>query len=152
MNLPTSPKLPTSQTEGYAHRAFALTDHDELIKFLEFQQEQIRQLTAHAREISIELALTNNGCVTLSTASNNGHQEAFDSPETGEPKTAPSQVAWQIPPPELRAHWRERAPRFRDGGIGREDWLMDRAACWAFSQCESKIQAATQTFIKRVRV
>ena len=40
------------------------------------------------------------------------------------------------PSPELRAQWREEAPRYRDGGVGREDWLMDRAAHWASSQQE----------------
>ncbi len=34
------------------------------------------------------------------------------------------------PPPELVKQWREQAPRFRDGGIAREDWLMTRAAQW----------------------
>jgi hypothetical protein len=34
------------------------------------------------------------------------------------------------PPPELRAQWRQDAPRYRDSGVGREDWLMDRAAQW----------------------
>jgi hypothetical protein len=34
------------------------------------------------------------------------------------------------PPPELVEQWREQAPRFRDGGIAREDWLMTRAAQW----------------------
>jgi hypothetical protein len=34
------------------------------------------------------------------------------------------------PPPELVQQWREQAPRYRDGGVGREDWLMARAAQW----------------------
>ncbi len=34
------------------------------------------------------------------------------------------------PPPELVQQWREQAPRCRDGGIAREDWLMTRAAQW----------------------
>jgi hypothetical protein len=34
------------------------------------------------------------------------------------------------PPPELVQQWREQAPRCRDGGIAREDWLMVRAAQW----------------------
>ncbi len=34
------------------------------------------------------------------------------------------------PPPELMQRWREQAPRYRDGGVGREDWLMARAAQW----------------------
>jgi hypothetical protein len=35
-----------------------------------------------------------------------------------------------LPPPELRAKWRSEAPRNRDAGISREDYLMDRAAEW----------------------
>ena len=31
-------------------------------------------------------------------------------------------------PPELKHQWREEAPRYRDGGVGREEWLIDRAA------------------------
>jgi hypothetical protein len=38
------------------------------------------------------------------------------------------------PPPELRAQWRQDAPRYRDSGVGREDWLMDRAAQWGSDQ------------------
>ena len=38
------------------------------------------------------------------------------------------------PPPELRQQWREQAPRYRDGGVGREEWLMDRAAQWGADQ------------------
>jgi hypothetical protein len=38
------------------------------------------------------------------------------------------------PPPELVKQWREQAPRFRDGGIAREDWLMTRAAQWGADQ------------------
>ena len=34
------------------------------------------------------------------------------------------------PPPELVQQWREQAPRYRDGGVGREDWLTARAAQW----------------------
>jgi hypothetical protein len=34
------------------------------------------------------------------------------------------------PPPELVQQWQEQAPRCRDGGIAREDWLMTRAAQW----------------------
>jgi hypothetical protein len=34
------------------------------------------------------------------------------------------------PPPELVQQWRKQAPRCRDGGIAREDWLMTRAAQW----------------------
>lgn len=32
------------------------------------------------------------------------------------------------PPFELKQQWREQAPRYRDGGVGRELWLIDRAA------------------------
>lgn len=138
LSFPKQMNLPTSRS---VYAGESVTDHDELIRFLKFQQEQIEQLTAHVREISMELALAKNGCVTLSTASNNGHQDIFDSPGTEKAKTTPSQIAWQAPPPELRAQWRAKAPRIRDGGITREDWLMDRAACWAFNQCELKIQA-----------
>ena len=28
------------------------------------------------------------------------------------------------PPPELVQQWREQAPRYRDGGVGREAWLI----------------------------
>jgi hypothetical protein len=38
------------------------------------------------------------------------------------------------PTPELVQQWREQAPRFRDGGIAREDWLMTRAAQWGADQ------------------
>ena len=38
------------------------------------------------------------------------------------------------PPPELVQQWREQAPRCRDGGIAREDWLMTRAAQWGADQ------------------
>jgi hypothetical protein len=38
------------------------------------------------------------------------------------------------PPPELRRQWRKEAPRCRDGGIAREDWLMDCAAQWGADQ------------------
>ncbi len=38
------------------------------------------------------------------------------------------------PPPELMQRWREQAPRYRDGGVGREDWLMARAAQWGADQ------------------
>jgi hypothetical protein len=38
------------------------------------------------------------------------------------------------PPPELVKQWREQAPRCRDGGIAREDWLMTRAAQWGADQ------------------
>jgi hypothetical protein len=38
------------------------------------------------------------------------------------------------PPPELVQQWREQVPRYRDGGIGREYWLMARAAQWGADQ------------------
>ena len=38
------------------------------------------------------------------------------------------------PPPELRAQWRKEAPVYRDCGVGREEWLMDRAAQWGADQ------------------
>jgi len=34
------------------------------------------------------------------------------------------------PPPDLMQRWREQAPRYRDGGVGREYWMMARAAQW----------------------
>ena len=37
-------------------------------------------------------------------------------------------------PPELKQQWREQAPRYRDGGAGREHWLIDRAAQWGDEQ------------------
>ncbi len=38
------------------------------------------------------------------------------------------------PPPELVKRWRELAPRCRDGGIAREDWLMAMAAQYGADQ------------------
>ena len=38
------------------------------------------------------------------------------------------------PPSDLRWLWREQAPRYRDGGAGREEWLMERAAGWGYDQ------------------
>jgi hypothetical protein len=38
------------------------------------------------------------------------------------------------PPPELKRQWREQAPRYRDGGVGREQWLIERAAQWGYDQ------------------
>ena len=38
------------------------------------------------------------------------------------------------PPPELKQQWREQAPRYRDGGVGREERLMERAAQWGADQ------------------
>ena len=49
-------------------------------------------------------------------------------------------------PPELKHQWREEAPRYRDGGVGREEWLIDRAAQWGYEQRgevnEAKLQQA----------
>jgi len=39
-----------------------------------------------------------------------------------------------IPPRELMRQWREQAPRYRDGGVGREEWLMERSAQWGADQ------------------
>jgi hypothetical protein len=38
------------------------------------------------------------------------------------------------PPPKLVQQWRDQAPRCRDSGIAREDWLMARAAQWGADQ------------------
>ena len=38
------------------------------------------------------------------------------------------------PPPEFVQQWRKQAPRCRDSGIAREDWLMARAAQWGADQ------------------
>ena len=38
------------------------------------------------------------------------------------------------PPDALRAQWRKEAPVYRDCGVGREEWLMDRAAQWGWNQ------------------
>jgi hypothetical protein len=38
------------------------------------------------------------------------------------------------PSPELRAQWRTEAPIYRDFGVGREEWLIDRAAQWGWDQ------------------
>jgi hypothetical protein len=38
------------------------------------------------------------------------------------------------PPPELRTQWRTEAPIYRDFGVGRENWLMNRAAQWGSDQ------------------
>jgi len=48
------------------------------------------------------------------------------------------------PPPELRALWRHKAPRYRDGGVGREDWLIDSAAQWGAEQAEADIERKLQ--------
>ena len=50
------------------------------------------------------------------------------------------------PPWDLKQQWREQAPRYRDGGIGSELWLIDRAAQWGYEQRgdvnEAKLQQA----------
>jgi hypothetical protein len=38
------------------------------------------------------------------------------------------------PPDALRTQWRTEAPIYRDFGVGRENWLMDRAAQWGWDQ------------------
>jgi len=38
------------------------------------------------------------------------------------------------PPPELRQQWRDQAPRYRDGGVGREHWLIEHSAQWGYEQ------------------
>jgi hypothetical protein len=39
-----------------------------------------------------------------------------------------------VPPSELAARWRREAPTYRDGGVGRELWLIDRATQWGSDQ------------------
>jgi hypothetical protein len=38
------------------------------------------------------------------------------------------------PPDALRTQWRTEAPIYRDFGVGRENWLMNRAAQWGADQ------------------
>jgi hypothetical protein len=38
------------------------------------------------------------------------------------------------PPPELVQQWRQQVPAYRDGVLGRENWLMFRAAQWGADQ------------------
>jgi len=38
------------------------------------------------------------------------------------------------PPDALRAQWRTEAQIYRDFGVGREEWLIDRAAQWGWDQ------------------
>jgi hypothetical protein len=38
------------------------------------------------------------------------------------------------PPLELMRQMREQAPRYRDGGVGREEWLIERASGWGYEQ------------------
>jgi hypothetical protein len=51
-----------------------------------------------------------------------------------------------VPPPELKQQWLEQAPRYRDCGVGRAHWLIDRAAHWGYEQRgevnEAKLQEA----------
>jgi hypothetical protein len=50
------------------------------------------------------------------------------------------------PPLELMRQMREQAPRYRDGGVGREEWLIERASGWGYEQRgevnEAKLQQA----------
>ena len=39
-----------------------------------------------------------------------------------------------IVPRDLMRQMREQAPRYRDGGAGREEWLIERAAEWGYDQ------------------
>jgi hypothetical protein len=59
------------------------------------------------------------------------------------------------PPPELVKQWREQAPRCRDGGIAREDWLMTRAAQWGADQelvaCCEWLEQKGFAFVDEVR-
>ena len=56
------------------------------------------------------------------------------------------------PPRELMRQWREQAPRYRDGGAGREEWLMERAAQWGCVQRgevnEAQLQQARDEELK----
>ena len=49
------------------------------------------------------------------------------------------------PPPELKQQWQTEVP-YRDGYVGRELWLIDRAAQWGYDQRgkvnEAKLQQA----------
>ena len=38
------------------------------------------------------------------------------------------------PPFELKLQWRGQAPRYCDGRVDREKWLIDRAAQWGYDQ------------------
>jgi hypothetical protein len=38
------------------------------------------------------------------------------------------------PPPELVQQWRQQVPAYRDGVLGRENWLMSRATQWGADQ------------------
>jgi len=38
------------------------------------------------------------------------------------------------PPLKLKRQWIEQAPRYRDGYVGRELWLIERAAEWGADQ------------------
>ncbi len=46
----------------------------------------------------------------------------------------------QHPPQPLQdlvSQWREEAPKYRDCGVGRENWLMERAAQWGYEQARA---------------
>lgn len=54
---------------------------------------------------------------------------------------------------ELKAKWREEAPRYRDGGAGRESWLIDRAANRGFELGRKRVNeslAVKLTYFKRL--
>jgi hypothetical protein len=50
------------------------------------------------------------------------------------------------PPCELRNQWREEAPVYRDFGVGREDWLIDRATQWGADQ---ELEACLEHLFRR---
>jgi hypothetical protein len=53
---------------------------------------------------------------------------------------------------ELKAKWREEAPRYRDGGAGRESWLIDKAANQGFEwgrESVNEFLAVNLTYFKR---
>jgi len=49
-----------------------------------------------------------------------------------------------VPPRELKQQWLEQAPRYRDCGVGRAHWLIDRAAQWVYEQCGKVNEAQLQ--------
>jgi hypothetical protein len=57
-----------------------------------------------------------------------------------------------IVPRDLMRQMREQAPRYRDGGAGREEWLIERAAGWGCVQRgevnEAKLQQARDQELK----
>jgi len=53
---------------------------------------------------------------------------------------------------ELKAKWREEAPRYRDGGVGRELWLIDKAANRGFERGRESVNeslAVKLTYFKQ---